>query len=167
MIKKRNAQQEMVGFIIIVVLVMVIGLVFFLINAKKNSSEIPSEDLYNFIYSSLAYTTECAPVVIPQYYSLSRLISGCFDGQDCTNLNKDSCEYLNETLTKILIDFKKSRNDVSYYQLDLLYNSTSELRPLINPIMRGSCGQGNVFIAEEKIRAIDTDIILRLRVCKD
>lgn len=162
----KKCQQEMVGFIIIVVLIMVAGLIFFLISLRQDNSETQSSDLYNFIYSSLVYTTDCAPVVIPQYSSLSDLIKECFDGQSCTNLKKNSCDYLNETIGKILEDFRRTKNDVRGYQLDLLYNSTTELRNLIPSFIYGSCVQGDVFFAEEKIRTQGTDIIIRLRVCK-
>ena len=165
-VRQHRAQQEMVGFMIIVVIVMVAGLVFFLISVKQESVETDSGDLYNFIYSSLAYTTDCAPLVIPQYSSLSDLISECYEGRRCTNLNKPACEYLNQTLVRILDDFKRTRNDIRGYQLELLYNSTTELRNIISPIQQGNCSSGKIFKAEEKIRSQDTDLIVRFKICK-
>jgi hypothetical protein len=162
---RKKAQQEMVGFVLIVVLVIIGGLILFLINIKKESAETPSEDLYNFLSSSLTYTTDCAPVIVPQYSSLADLVSGCFTGETCENIKKDSCSYLNETLNRILQDFIKTRNDISGYRLDIFYNSSTGNKDVISPFEYGDCSTSKVLKAEEKVNSRNTDITLRFRTC--
>lgn len=162
----KKSQQEMAGFVLIVVIVMIAGLVLFIISVKKDKTETQSTDLDNFLSSIMSYTTDCVPTITPNYYNVGKLISGCYESETCKNLNKDMCDYLNETLNKILDDFVKTGADILAYQFDVSYNS-SGLKPLILPLKYGLCENAKVLGAEQKIRVDDMDINIVFRICKE
>jgi len=161
---RKIAQQEIVGFVLIVIIVMVAGLVFLLISAKNSKAESQSSDLDNFISSILIYTSDCAPIFTPNYDNIRDLIVSCNEGSKCKNLNKDSCEYLNETLKMILEDYVSTRNDVSYYKLEITSNNTGEIKQIIPPLESGKC-VGNIIGTYEPLGK--EEINLRFRICKE
>lgn len=98
MIKK--AQEEMVGFALIIIIVAVILLVFLgfsLSSSKKDTVE--SYEAESFIQTLLQYTTECRGDL--EYLPVQKLIFSCYEGEECVN-GKKSCEVLNSTLEGIL-----------------------------------------------------------------
>jgi hypothetical protein len=165
MIKKKS-QQEIAGFALIVVIVMVAGIILLIISSKRDTDEIKSSELDNFLISIMGYTTECAPVSIPNYYNLNKLIIGCYNKERCENIDKEACDYLNETISLIIEDFIKTRNDITAYQMKIMYNSTNRIEQLIPEIAYGSCTKSAVYASQEKIRAGDADLIVSFKVCK-
>jgi len=157
----KKAQQEMVGFVLIVMIVMIVGLVFFLISTKTSKSESSSPDLDNFLSSMLISTTDCAPVFVPDYNNILDLIKSCKEDSRCKNINKDPCDYLNETLDKLLKDYISSRSDISYYNLEITYNET-EIVPVIPKLEYGIC-KGTIFGAYNKFG----QGMVRLRICRE
>lgn len=57
--REKNAQQEMVGFILIVVLVIVALMVFLVISANKPLVSVDSPATESLLASVLTYTTDC------------------------------------------------------------------------------------------------------------
>lgn len=98
---KRNAQEEMVGFALIMIVVAVI-LMIFLGFALSNKEEVINEkdfQITSFLESSLQYTTECRDNY--EFVSLRDLIKLCKSQQPCTD-GKDSCKVLNSTMGNLL-----------------------------------------------------------------
>jgi hypothetical protein len=98
--RKNRAQEEMVGFVLIVILIAIIGLVFLAINLSKKPEKVRSKELESFIQASMRYSSECfsRPEI---RYDLKDLISACYSKETCLN-NRTACNVLNETLTGIL-----------------------------------------------------------------
>jgi len=92
----KKAQEEMVGFAVIVIIIGVILLVAigFLVNSK-NEGVVEDYEVESFIESSLQYTTECEDNL--GYLSIQELIISCKNEEICLN-EKNSCEILKETL---------------------------------------------------------------------
>lgn len=91
-LKSKRGQEEMIGFILIIILVGVIALVFIFISLRKPAEARPSSEISEFLYSSLAYTTNCQPSA-ERYNNFQDLIKACGDGEKCLS-GEDSCEIL-------------------------------------------------------------------------
>ena len=98
--KNKKAQEEMVGFALIVILVAVILLVFlgFSLN-KSRGQNIKSYEADSFLQSMLQYTTQCKDNF--GYLSVKDLIFACSSGNQCLD-GSDSCSTLNSTLEGIM-----------------------------------------------------------------
>ena len=100
--KKRNsrAQEEIVGFALIIIIVAVILLVFLGFYLRSSGKEtIESYEAESFIASSLQYTTECRDNF--GYLSVQDLIFDCYENEKCLD-DTDTCEVLNSSLKGIL-----------------------------------------------------------------
>lgn len=100
---KRRGQEEIVGFVLIVVIVSIAFLVFLTIFLRQDTSnlEVESQEVYSFLESSLEYTSDCATSFAPAYHDVGELLSECLSNSRCID-GRDSCEVLNETLSEIL-----------------------------------------------------------------
>lgn len=108
MIKKR-AQEEIVGFVLIILLVTVISLVFLAIKIRQPAEKIDSREMASFLQSTMKYSTECYSN--PEIrYDVKDLIVGCYNTEKCLN-NKTACSVLNETLSNLLKNTWKPGKD--------------------------------------------------------
>ena len=88
-ITSKKAQEEMVGFALIIIIVAVILLVFLAISLNKSKKEdLGDNEVNSFIQSFLSYTTSCGEYS-DSYYSIQKLItecvnyeSNCLDGRE-------------------------------------------------------------------------------------
>jgi len=111
---KKKSQEEMVGFVLIIVLVVVIGLIFLVLSLRKPSSLNTSEEINSFLHASSKFTTSCQKYK-GDFYDLSGLISACSKREDCFN-GTFSCTILNETInTLINSSFKVGEKYKGYY----------------------------------------------------
>ena len=101
--RKKKGQEEMVGFILIVVFVSVILLVFLGISLQNKDAGIESQEVEKFISSFLPYTTDCK--IDAKNVSIKELIFKCGDNlgndADCSN-GRTSCRILEDTLEDIV-----------------------------------------------------------------
>lgn len=95
----KKAQEEMVGFVMIIVLVSVIALVFLAISLRKPSVTQGSGEIENFLRASLLYTTSCK--IKGGLYDFKELISACEKREKCLD-EEDACKILNETAFKLV-----------------------------------------------------------------
>lgn len=96
----KRAQEEMVGFVLIIVLVAVIALVFLAISLRKPAAERGSEEITNFLHSSMLYTTGCQPRG-GEVYNFKELITACLGNENCLN-NESACDILNKTASELI-----------------------------------------------------------------
>ena len=101
--KNKCGQHEIVGFVLIILIVTIIGVVFlgFSINRGEVSKQ-ESVELSNLLEASMYYTTDCAVSFIPQYKDMQDLIKSCYKNEKCLN-DKMACVVLEEEL-KNLVD---------------------------------------------------------------
>lgn len=102
MIKRINkrAQEEMVGFALIAIIVSVgilILLSFLIRSPTKGNTE--SYQIDSFIQSALQYTSDCENEI--QFLNLQSLVISCNNGDSCLD-GRNSCDVLNSTLTGIV-----------------------------------------------------------------
>ncbi len=99
MIKGRKAQEEIVGFAIIVVIVSLI-VVFFLVFSLSDEGKRESYEASSFLQSMLYHTTSCE--IGSELLSVQELIVSCHREERCLNREEDACIVLNQTLQGIL-----------------------------------------------------------------
>lgn len=125
--KNKRAQHEIVGFVLIVVIVVIIGLFLLVYYLRQEPIKKESLDVQNFLQSSMSYTTECAINFEPQYDSLQDLIKNCYKNQKCLN-GKMACQELEETLSELLYDswLAGSERPVNAYSMIIYYSEEQE-----------------------------------------
>ena len=128
----KKAQEEMIGFVLIIVLVAVIGLIFLGLSLRNPQKEIvESYEVESFIHSFLQYTTDCGNYR-ENYLPLQKLISACVDGEICLD-ERESCDVLTSTLTEIIESSWKVEGDrpSQGYELKIVLEDGTDVIPLI------------------------------------
>ena len=128
----KKAQEEMIGFVLIIVLVAVIGLIFLGLSLRNPQKEIvESYEVESFIHSFLQYTTDCGNYR-ENYLPLQKLISACVDGEICLD-ERESCDVLTSTLTEIIESSWKVEGDrpIQGYELKIVLEDGTDVIPLI------------------------------------
>ncbi len=98
--KYKKAQEEMVGFALIIIVVSVILLVFLGFSLKNNQKEsVESYEVESFIQSTLQYTTTCEDNFEP--LSMQKVIYQCESGQSCLN-GENPCQVMNSELGSLV-----------------------------------------------------------------
>lgn len=97
----KRAQEEIVGFAVIMILVVVILLILLGIYIKKpNTSNIESYQLEHFVSVLPEINTDCDEKGYTSI-TLQKLISKCYDREKCLS-GEDSCEVLKKTIKDIM-----------------------------------------------------------------
>jgi len=98
MMLTRKAQQEIFGFVIIIVMVLVIGVIFFglVLQRSMNKPEFKEyQQVNDFLFSVMHYTTSCKNKPISGVFQL------CVDDKSCDQ-QTEACDFLKEKLSDIL-----------------------------------------------------------------
>ena len=89
--RSKQAQQETVGFVLIIVIVTVAGLIFLGLSINKGETvKKTSAEISDFLQSSMYYTTNCTTTFIPQYKDMQDLIKSCYRDEKCLD-EKAAC----------------------------------------------------------------------------
>lgn|SRR3989338_3788877 len=130
--KSTKAQEEMVGFALIIIIVAVILLFLLSFSLKRPEKEnVESYEVDSFIQATLQYTAECGTPG-GKVFSVQELIFLCDDEKPCFEAAPErsldeikSCDVLNETLSKILKESWKTGEEKSIkgYELKIASNS--------------------------------------------
>lgn len=98
--KMKKGQEEMVGFVLIIILVSVIILGFLgLLLRTPRTEAIASYKIENFLQAILQYTSNCQDNL--GFLPVENLIVECREETICLD-GKSSCEVLNDTLKGII-----------------------------------------------------------------
>ncbi len=166
---RKKAQEEIVGFVLIVVIVAVIAVIFLGISLRKSNTDSIeiNEELNSFLSAVSYFTTDCE---IPEtkFQTIGDLVVKCYDNEQCAN-GELVCEVLEETLEEILesstyVVGENSRTQ--YYKLEIYYDENVEL---ISPVQEGvgDCSGARIY-NEKEFRAADRqEIIMRFEVCQN
>ena len=126
----KKAQEEMVGFAIIIVIVAVIILVFLgvALNRPQTTTGVESYEVQSFISASLEHTTDCSTDFELSYDSVGDLITECDFEQTCHD-GRMACGVLDSTLKDILESSWKTGEDrpVKGYVLNITSDDDSIL----------------------------------------
>jgi len=100
---KKQGQEEMVGFALIIIIVSIIILVFIgLTLTRPQAEEVESYEVQSFLQALLQHTTDCEDNL--EHLSVQKLIFRCKSGGRCLD-ERDVCEVLNNTLKEKIEDF--------------------------------------------------------------
>lgn len=98
---RKKAQEEMVGFALILILVAVIFVVLLASYINKPQSEgVGNPEVNSFVQSFLQYTTACEEQNSVNV-SVQKLIFKC-QGREICSYNMDPCKVLNDTIKGII-----------------------------------------------------------------
>lgn len=98
--KNRKGQEEMVGFVLIVIIVSVIMVILLGFLLKSPESEaVQSYEIENFLSAVLQYSSSCEDYL--GYLDVEHLIVSCNENEDCLD-ERSSCEALNNTLKDLI-----------------------------------------------------------------
>ena len=108
----KKAQEEMVGFAMIIIIVAVIILVLLGIslNKPKTTTGVESYEVESFIGAMLQHTTDCSTDFGSSYNDINDLITECDFEQVCED-GEDTCEVLSSNLKEIIEEAWKVGED--------------------------------------------------------
>jgi hypothetical protein len=100
--KQKKAQNEIVGFVLIIIIVSVMGLIFlsFMIGRGEPIAQ-DSVKISNLLSASIYYTSDCAINYIPNYKDGQDLIKSCWNNERCLD-ERMACEALNSTMKSLI-----------------------------------------------------------------
>lgn len=153
----KGAQEEMIGFALIVVLISVILLVFISISLNNSETkEIESYKVESFLQALLSYTTSCEKNF--GNLEIDELIRSCSKQEFCEN-GKESCRVLEETLEEILSKSWKIENSpIQSYNFTIKNFGKESLQ-----ISGGSSGT----FCKGALTSLDSNIHIYLKVCEN
>ena len=161
--KNKNAQQEIVGFVLIVVLVVIGLMVFLIISIRDSPEQEKSIEVGNMLDSIMKQTTGCAIVYEPDYDDFEDLFKSCYQGDKCSNLDVDACDYLNDSLSEVLGGMFATEATISAYQIDFFVKDGEAQDGLLR-IFEGNC-TGSVSSAQRSISASPDSLVVQMKVC--
>lgn len=103
--KGKKAQEEMMGFVLIVLVVIIIGVVFFAFSIRRTEDgalEHKSGEMSHMLDAMLKCKTICNVSRMPQ--PLDKVVRMCLTDEQCEN-GDDPCEIANDTFTEMLDEF--------------------------------------------------------------
>ncbi len=108
MIKSKKAQEEMVGFGLIIVIAAVVILIFLSFMLRKPNTGVENSfEAESFMQAMLQYTTNCNDN--QGFVNIQNLIFDCSENQICED-ERSSCEVLNKSMGDILSNSWKLEN---------------------------------------------------------
>jgi hypothetical protein len=121
----KKAQEEMVGFAMIIIIVAVILLVLLGISlSNKKTSGVESYEVESFIQAVLQHTSDCSTDYGLSYDDIGNLIYECDFTQTCED-GRSACDALNSTLKNILDESWKTGQDrpIKGYVMNITYEN--------------------------------------------
>ena len=176
-LKNIKTQQEAVGFVIIILIVVIIGVIFLGISLR-NRSEIVTIDsrIDQFLTASLRHTTPCYKDYDTNYKRVEDLIIYCYNSNSqsltCPG-GLDSCSYLNKTYNEMLSKFSGA-GTLSYSGIKFFYRQNSsetleDLKLRTSPFYSVNIGTTNGCSSKRYgtsvISASPGDVVIEMQVC--
>ena len=163
-LKNKRAQEEIVGFILIILIVVVIFLVILGISLRQEpSTELrESREIDQFLSSIMHYNTDCAISIPTDFFKLSELFLECHEKPNSACLNeRKACDILNESAIGLLDSswtVGPDRPDKGYvFEVNYTIGASNEN---ILTIQRGDCSgsrRGEEFLSPQ--------ITAKMQVC--
>lgn len=97
----KKAQEEMIGFVLIVIIIAVLILILLVVTIKKPHQTIESYEIESFLQALSFYTTNCSISYLSNYQDIKDLARECIKGSSCID-GRTSCEALNSTLSYLI-----------------------------------------------------------------
>lgn len=104
-LKNKKAQEEMIGFAVIIVVVSVVVLLFLYFSMSSESENPTGYKGDTFLQAVSGYTTYCQEYDRGEYLNVEDLIYSCVRNNTCSSKEegeKESCEVLESTLDDLI-----------------------------------------------------------------
>jgi competence protein ComGC len=167
MIKNKKGQEEIIGFVLIVVIVAIIFLIFLgiFIRQKAPATQKESTDVYQFLQSMMEYTSDCAISYEPAFSNLGTLVKDCNADSMCKS-GESACNTLNRTLRGAIESNWKIGPSTPYkgYVFNATYSSDSRVKEVMF-ITAGNCSRTGRIGAEYLSPAYPGTIASSLEIC--
>lgn len=125
----KKGQEEIVGFVVVMVLVSVVLLVVLGLSFSPSSS-ISSKNIEQFLQSSLEYTTDCALRYVPDYARVKDLVNECKQNSLCID-SRNACDVLNDTMKGLISEGLQIGPERPFVGYTLnIYNSLNQTQDL-------------------------------------
>lgn len=163
---KNKGQEEIVGFIIIIIIMSIVALIFLAFGFRESGNTNESVEAKHLLGSVLEFTSDCAIGYIPAYGKISGLIRECNSnsGGKCVD-GREVCKALNSTLEDMFetgIKFGENRL-IRGYVFKADYGLENNFEQVIY-LTSGNCSAG-ISGAEYPIPANPGRIITRIELC--
>jgi len=160
--KNKKAQHEIVGFILIVVIVVIIGLFLLVFYIRQPTIRTESLNVQNFLQSVMPYTTDCVLSIEP--LDMESLIKSCYKNDRCLN-DEMACDVLETSLSELvhelwLVSADKPENAYSV----LIYYEEDDEKDEILKLEEGNC-TGSKTGAENFMHYGSGNIIINMELC--
>ena len=161
----KKGQQEIVGFVIIVVFV-IIGLMFFLLYSLKQGGVSDDKDLVlgNLMSSILQFTTSCS--IDAEKQTVSEMLRNCYIGEGCDNDARTSCNILEDELSQMLNASYKTEGKIDGLSFEFYKDDDGSILEVQNfdKITIGGCVGNNYRAFEQPVGDLD-DVYVKLMSC--
>ena len=129
---KNKAQNEIMGFIMIIILITIIGLVILGITLANQTKKQPrtSIEITDYLQAAMYQTTNSTKIHPQDYLNIQKLIKECYKKNKCRN-NIDPCKHLNQTLSDLTQkSFQTGQSaSIKAYKINIYYKNTNEEQP--------------------------------------
>ncbi|MEI6849721.1 MAG: hypothetical protein WCK29_01655 [archaeon] len=167
----KKGQEEIVGFVAIVLLVTIIGVIFLGLMIKNDTPVAKeSKDVTRLLDSAMQYTSNCAIDYLPNYASLQDLIQKCYEQNSNVCQSKEKvCSALNRTLLGILDGNIKTgvenKNKGYVFKTEFSYNISAGNGTEILKVMKGNCSTDSFIQGYSSFQGQKGEYISTLKLC--
>ena len=165
--KRKKGQEEIVGFVLIVLIVSVVLVIFLSIFLRDKGDRVSDPEVTQFLDAIKEITSECSLNGGYSYLNYADLVEECNGGSLCSN-GKKACDNLKE-ITKEMIELSWNFGPESVrkgYEFSAIYENEDGVQSDLTgfPLVKGPCSAS--FIGDERaFLARDGKIIIRLDLC--
>lgn len=153
---KKRGQQEIAGFVVIVVLVVIAALIFMVLSLGNREVKNDSVEVGGLLSALLEQTSECI-VQEPLPLNVGELVKETYGGvSDCKNLKVTTRSYLNETIYNSMENVMKIETRFKAWQIDIYLEEDP-----IGRFYNGNCENAQMIGADR----IVGDFRVELSVC--
>lgn len=124
----KKSQNEIVGFVVIVLVVTIAGLVFLSLSfGRSETSQKNSIEISNFLSAFSYHTTDCYIDFSPRYLDLQSLIKACYKNERCID-GRMACEAVKTIIPELIKNSFNIRENSpnKAYKLNIYYRVLDE-----------------------------------------
>ncbi len=166
--KNKKAQEEIVGFVLIILIVSVILLVFLGIFLRRDTDKTGNSEVSQFLEAISGTTTECSLNGGYNYIKYSELVAACKEGKICSS--GGACDAL-KNVTKNLIEsswsFSSTSGPKTGYKFEVFFEAeNSEVKQPLPNFPFGKVSGCSSFIGDGKTFPVnDGSLTIQLDLC--
>lgn len=105
----KKGQEEIAGFVLIIILVSIIALIFLGISIRKPAKLEGGRELENFLHSSMLFSISCDNL---KEANLKELVLSCYRNEKCNE--EYACDVLNKTEVELIENSFKTGEEAKY-----------------------------------------------------